>query len=329
MCKRAWQKLGLPAEEKIRQAVDLDTELRRNFSAGKAVDATMVFAAVEACFGYCEPLCRALAGYWQDKIAQTTGSRAPMADAGIAAAARVRGLFSLAAQVKCEYRGLFLVPALTQYLALKREFIAFEAARGREPSTYIEDPVAESPCETGLDQTSLRSIPGGAPKSPADRKTKLPESSGGQTGRRPTRKKSTLQATHSATVSAPKSILFIRPDSYGDVILFEPVLRLLAEQWPETKIGLVAQAGRGDLAPLLPAHVRWFPLACNPHRVGSQAEPTLHALAMLKAQVDGFEPECVVAACYDKTWVEAAVAAMAPHARRVSAWGPYVRVGAD
>ncbi|HET7537498.1 MAG TPA: glycosyltransferase family 9 protein, partial [Candidatus Didemnitutus sp.] len=118
--------------------------------------------------------------------------------------------------------------------------------------------------------------------------------------------------------ATPKAILFVRPDSYGDVILFEPVLRLAAKFWPGTKIGLVAQAARGDLAPLLPAHVQWFPLACNPHRVGSQSESALQALATLKAQIDQFAPDCLVAACYNKTWVEAAVANMLPEARRVA-----------
>lgn len=122
------------------------------------------------------------------------------------------------------------------------------------------------------------------------------------------------------TPPIPKRILFVRPDAYGDILLFDPVLRLLKKHWPDTEIGLLVQERYLDIAPLLAPDIRWIGMRCDPYRESISANP--HASDALRQSVNHFAPDCVVAACADKTWIEAAVAHYAPGARRVSL-GPY------
>ena len=118
----------------------------------------------------------------------------------------------------------------------------------------------------------------------------------------------------------PKKLLIIRPDAYGDMVLFQPVLQLLRETWGQTEIVVLIQKRYADLTPLLPTGIRWLTTQCDPYRTGPTANPS--ALDVLQREVTKFAPDCVVAACFDKTWLEAMVAAWAPTARQISV-GPY------
>lgn len=114
----------------------------------------------------------------------------------------------------------------------------------------------------------------------------------------------------------PKRLLVIRIDAYGDIVLFEPVLRILREKWPKTEIAVLIQEHYADLVPLLTPGMRWLTTKCDPYHAGPDAD--LESLGVLRRQIEEFAPDCVVAACFDKTWLEAAIAAFTPSARQVS-----------
>src|ERR1700720_4093041 len=108
----------------------------------------------------------------------------------------------------------------------------------------------------------------------------------------------------------PKKLLIIRPDAYGDIMLFEPVLRVLRETWAETEIAVLIQERYADLTSLLPTGIRWLTTQCDPYRTGPTTNPP--AIDALQREVTKFAPVCVLAACFAKTWLEAVVAAWAP-----------------
>jgi ADP-heptose:LPS heptosyltransferase len=117
--------------------------------------------------------------------------------------------------------------------------------------------------------------------------------------------------------SSPQRILLLRPDAYGDLILFEPVLRLLRAAWPQAEIGLLIGKPRQDIIPLFPGSgIQWLTTGCNPYR--EAAGENRAALDALRETVRAFDPDCLVAACAEQTWLEPAVAAFLPEARQVS-----------
>ena len=116
----------------------------------------------------------------------------------------------------------------------------------------------------------------------------------------------------------PRRLLLLRPDAYGDLVLFEPSLRRLRQAWPQTEIAVLIRSRVADIVPVLdPAgSVRWLTTDCDPYRQApGDCRPELDALA---EAVRSFVPDCVVAACASQTWLESAVAALFPEARRVS-----------
>ena len=121
----------------------------------------------------------------------------------------------------------------------------------------------------------------------------------------------------------PLSILFVRCDSYGDLILFSPVLTWLRLNWPQTRLGLLMKARHEDLIPLLPTGVECLTFRSNPFTESALAPACVNEVSGLVQQ---FDPEILVAPCFDKTWVEAVAAAAVPQARRISV-GP-ARYGA-
>lgn len=115
----------------------------------------------------------------------------------------------------------------------------------------------------------------------------------------------------------PARLLFLRPDTYGDLLIFEPVTRIIRDAWPDTEIAILIREPYADVAPLFAADgLRWLTTPCHPYREGPAARPA--ALEDLRATVQAFAPDCVVAACANQTWLEAAVAAFSPGARQVS-----------
>ncbi len=116
---------------------------------------------------------------------------------------------------------------------------------------------------------------------------------------------------------APTRILFLRPDAYGDLFLFEPVPRFVRDAWPQAEVAVLIRKTQADIIPLLEGDgIHWLVTDCNPYREGPGDNPT--AFAHLRETVQAFAPDCLVAACDAQTWLESAVAAFLPQARRIS-----------
>lgn len=114
----------------------------------------------------------------------------------------------------------------------------------------------------------------------------------------------------------PQHILYIRPDTFGDIVIFEPALRALMAAWPEARHTLLVRSGYETLAPLFPESVRWLATPLNPFRT-SPAEGR-DALATLLNGLTATPPDLIVAPTLNRTWLEVALAARFPRARRVA-----------
>ena len=114
----------------------------------------------------------------------------------------------------------------------------------------------------------------------------------------------------------PARLLFVRPDTYGDLILFEPVLRLVRELLPRTRLAVLIREPYADVAPLIGGEgIEWLTTACNPYKEGPRDNRA--AFDALRATVCAFAPDWLVAACYERTWLEAAVATFLPESRQI------------
>ncbi len=146
------------------------------------------------------------------------------------------------------------------------------------------------------------------------------------TATRPTQEKPapTLDALFekaaSGALPAPKSVLFVRSDSYGDLILFAPALARLKSLWPATRIGLLLKEIHRDIIPLLPAGVDYLTTTANPYR---ETAAEFKEVSALGHQIGDFSPEVLVAVGYEKSWLHALAATAAPASRRLSL-GPAV-----
>jgi ADP-heptose:LPS heptosyltransferase len=114
----------------------------------------------------------------------------------------------------------------------------------------------------------------------------------------------------------PRAALLLRPDTMGDLVLFSPALRRLREGWPGTRLAVVIRGPYLDLARLLAPEVSWIPTEIDPFATGPrEAETELNSLL---GAVRDFSPDLVVAACLRRHWLDTAVAAAEPAARRVA-----------
>jgi len=113
-----------------------------------------------------------------------------------------------------------------------------------------------------------------------------------------------------------RSVLLLRLDGMGDIILFEPVLRALRGAWPEARLTVVVRTEYVELGPLLCPEVSWVGTTIDPIRLGpAEAESQL---AELRQVVETFGPDVVVACTSRRNWLDTAIASMAPQARRIA-----------
>ena len=113
----------------------------------------------------------------------------------------------------------------------------------------------------------------------------------------------------------PRGILFCRFDSYGDLALFSPVLRLLHEKWPECRLGLLVREGYEDFANLLPPWVEWLGISINPYC--DRPESGLKAAEEFLDQMCDFDPSIVVSCSFQLNWLDVIVAQAFPETRHV------------
>lgn len=116
--------------------------------------------------------------------------------------------------------------------------------------------------------------------------------------------------------SPPKNILYVRPDTFGDLVIFAPALDQLMTAWPQARHTLLVRPGYDTLAPLFPDAVRWQAAAINPFKdAPDAARPELEQLF---ASLAVNPPDLIVAATLNRTWLEVALAARFPQARRIA-----------
>ena len=113
----------------------------------------------------------------------------------------------------------------------------------------------------------------------------------------------------------PKSIVYLRPDTIGDLIIFSSALAELQTAWPKARHTLVVRSGYETLAPLFPASLRWHVARLNPFKQKPSA--CRAELAALLAEIETIQPDLIVAPTLNRTWLEAAVAAHFPKIRTV------------
>jgi ADP-heptose:LPS heptosyltransferase/GT2 family glycosyltransferase len=114
----------------------------------------------------------------------------------------------------------------------------------------------------------------------------------------------------------PKSIVYIRPDTIGDLVIFTSALAQLKAAWPDARHTLVVRPGYDALAPLFPRGIEWLVAPLNPFK--QKPGECRREFDALLAQIKTLAPDIVVAAALNRTWLEAAVSAQFPTARRVS-----------
>jgi ADP-heptose:LPS heptosyltransferase/GT2 family glycosyltransferase len=116
--------------------------------------------------------------------------------------------------------------------------------------------------------------------------------------------------------AAPRAVLIIKVDTLGDLVVFAPVLQGLRAAWPETRLAVVIRRGYADLAPLLVSGVEWVPTSLDPFGQGPETDPA--ETNRLRGFVAALAPEVVAAATSRRNWLEAALGAAAPAARRLA-----------
>jgi ADP-heptose:LPS heptosyltransferase/GT2 family glycosyltransferase len=123
----------------------------------------------------------------------------------------------------------------------------------------------------------------------------------------------------SATLPAPRSILLLKPDTLGDLVLFTPALAALRTAWPTTEISVVIRRAYADIAPYLTAGVKWVETSLDPFSSG----PGQNAAELIRLQklVTDLAPTIVVGASSRRNWLETALAKAAPTASRRVALG--------
>lgn len=115
---------------------------------------------------------------------------------------------------------------------------------------------------------------------------------------------------------APRAVLLLKTDTLGDLVLFAPALRALRDAWPAARLCVLIRQAYADLAPLLAPRIEWLTTTIDPFKQGPQDAAT--ELARLRDVLTGLAPEVIAAATSRRNWLEAALAASAPAARRVA-----------
>ncbi len=116
--------------------------------------------------------------------------------------------------------------------------------------------------------------------------------------------------------TAPQSIVYLRPDTIGDLVIFSSALAQLQTAWPKARHTIVVRPGYETLAPLFPASLHWHVAWFNPF--SQKPSACRGELSALLGELEKLSPDLILAPTHNRTWLEAAVAAHFPSARRVA-----------
>jgi ADP-heptose:LPS heptosyltransferase/GT2 family glycosyltransferase len=105
----------------------------------------------------------------------------------------------------------------------------------------------------------------------------------------------------------PKTLVYVRPDTIGDLILFTPALRLFLAEWPKARHVIVVREGYESLAPLFPKGLEWKVAHLNPFK--QRPSECRKELAALLGELEALAPSLILAPTLNRTWLEIAVAA--------------------
>jgi ADP-heptose:LPS heptosyltransferase len=105
----------------------------------------------------------------------------------------------------------------------------------------------------------------------------------------------------------PKIIVYLRPDTIGDLILFTPALRLFMSEWTDARHVIVVRGGYESLKPLFPRKLEWLVARLNPFK--QRPSTCANELTTLLGELDALKPDLILAPTLNRTWLEIAVAA--------------------
>jgi ADP-heptose:LPS heptosyltransferase/GT2 family glycosyltransferase len=120
----------------------------------------------------------------------------------------------------------------------------------------------------------------------------------------------------------PKTIVYLRPDTIGDLVLFTAALRLFLAEWPAARHVVVVRSGYESLQPLFPGQLEWKVVGLNPFKQRPSACRT--ELAALLADLELMRPDLILAPTLNRTWLEIAVASHFKSVRSVVMGGAEV-----
>jgi ADP-heptose:LPS heptosyltransferase/predicted nucleic acid-binding Zn-ribbon protein len=116
--------------------------------------------------------------------------------------------------------------------------------------------------------------------------------------------------------TTPQSIVYLRPDTIGDLVIFSSALAQLQAAWPKARHTIVVRPGYETLAPLFSPALVWQLARFNPF--AQKPSACRGELTSLLGELEKLSPDLILAPTHNRTWLEVAVAAHFPKARRVA-----------
>lgn len=112
------------------------------------------------------------------------------------------------------------------------------------------------------------------------------------------------------------SLLVLKADTLGDLVLFTPAIRALRAHLPGARIRVVVREAYLELGPLMEPGVDWIGTSIDPFTQGPEA--CRQELARVRAAAAAGGTDLVIAASSRRNWLETILAADAGNARRVA-----------
>ena len=119
-----------------------------------------------------------------------------------------------------------------------------------------------------------------------------------------------------ANSTPPSVALILKLDTLGDLVLFAPTLRAFRDAWPQTRLVVAIRRAYADLAPQLVEKIEWLATSLDPFAHGPDENSA--ELTRMRDAVAALKPELVAAASSRRHWLDVALAAAAPAARKLS-----------